>query len=88
MTFALAIGSYWDSRNLAFGAGQAVAFGLDKEQALAAVTLNAAKSQVLMTSWVLWKWAKPLLWWCLKATFWITAAAKSVRCGLTAVLLI
>ena len=43
VTFALAIGSYWDSRNLAFGAGQAVAFGLDKEQALAAVTLNAAK---------------------------------------------
>jgi imidazolonepropionase-like amidohydrolase len=43
VTFALAISSYWDSRNLAFGAGQAVSFGLDKEQALAAVTLNAAK---------------------------------------------
>lgn len=43
VTFALSIGSFWDSRNLPFGAGQAAAFGLDKEQALAAVTLNAAK---------------------------------------------
>lgn len=43
VTFALTISSYWDSRNLAFGAGQAVSFGLDKEQALAAVTLSAAK---------------------------------------------
>lgn len=41
--FALSIGSYWDSRNLAFGAGQAAAFGLTPEQALAAVTINAAK---------------------------------------------
>ncbi len=40
---ALSIGSYWDSRNLAFGAGQAAAFGLTPEQALAAVTINAAK---------------------------------------------
>jgi len=31
------------SRNLPFNAGAAVAYGLDKEQALAAVTLNAAK---------------------------------------------
>ena len=30
-------------RNLAFNAGTAVAYGLDKEQALAAITLNAAK---------------------------------------------
>lgn len=30
-------------RNLAFNAGTAVAYGLDKEQAIAAITLNAAK---------------------------------------------
>lgn len=40
--FALSIESFWDSRNLAFAAGQSVSYGLTKEQALAAVTLNAA----------------------------------------------
>lgn len=35
--------TYWDTRNVVFGAGQAQAFGMDHEQALAAVTLNAAK---------------------------------------------
>jgi len=33
----------WKQRNLAFEAGQAVAYGLTKEQALSAITMNAAK---------------------------------------------
>ncbi len=33
----------WNTRNLMFQAGQAVAFGLDKEAALTALTLNTAK---------------------------------------------
>lgn len=41
--FAIAIPGFWEVRNLAFGAGQAAAFGLDKAKALAAVTLEAAR---------------------------------------------
>ena len=35
--------SYWDIRNLAFAAGNAVAYGLDRDQALAAITLKPAE---------------------------------------------
>ena len=35
--------SFWQQRNLPFQAGQTVAFGLSKEDALSAITLNAAK---------------------------------------------
>jgi len=35
--------SYWEQRNLPFQAGETVAYGLGKEQALSAITLNAAK---------------------------------------------
>ncbi len=42
--FALSIpGGFWQERNLPFNAGTAVAYGLSKEEALAAITLNAAK---------------------------------------------
>ncbi|MEX1220842.1 MAG: amidohydrolase family protein [Idiomarina sp.] len=41
--FAIAYPGFWDIRNLAFAAGNAVAYGLDKDQALAAITYNAAK---------------------------------------------
>lgn len=41
--FAIANEGFWQSRNLAFQAGTAVAYGLDKEQALSAITQNAAK---------------------------------------------
>ena len=42
--FCLSIpGGFWQERNLAFNAGSAVAYGLTKEQALAAITLNTAK---------------------------------------------
>ncbi len=41
--FAIAIDSTWPVRNLAFAAGNAVTFGLDKDQALKAITLDAAK---------------------------------------------
>ncbi|WP_339877744.1 MULTISPECIES: amidohydrolase family protein [Pseudidiomarina] len=34
---------WWDIRNLAFAAGNAVAFGLDKDQALAAITIKPAE---------------------------------------------
>ncbi len=36
-------GGFWQERNLAFNAGSAVAYGLSKEEALAAITLNTAK---------------------------------------------
>ncbi len=36
-------GGFWQERNLTFNAGTAVAYGLTKEQALAAITSNAAK---------------------------------------------
>ena len=42
--FALAYSTgYWDIRNLAFAAGNAVSYGLSKEQALAAITLKPAE---------------------------------------------
>ena len=41
--YCLTMRDFWNTRNLAFQAGTAAAFGLDKEQALAAVTLNSAR---------------------------------------------
>ena len=43
ITYSLMYADYWQTRNLPFQAGQAVAFGLDKEAALKSITLNAAK---------------------------------------------
>ena len=43
INFALSIDGYWQQRNLPFMAGTAVAHGLTKEQALAAITSNTAK---------------------------------------------
>ena len=41
--FALSLDGYWDTRNVVFGAGQAISYGLTPEQALASVTINAAE---------------------------------------------
>jgi imidazolonepropionase-like amidohydrolase len=41
--FALSQDGFWNTRNVVFAAGQAVNYGLTKEQALASVTINAAK---------------------------------------------
>jgi imidazolonepropionase-like amidohydrolase len=41
--FALSVPGFWQVRNLPFSAGTAVAFGLEKEQALASITKNAAE---------------------------------------------
>lgn len=41
--FALAMEGSWNVRNLPFQAGQAVAFGLDKEAALRSITLSTAE---------------------------------------------
>jgi len=41
--FALGFSSDWNSRNLPLAAGQTVAYGLSKEEALKSVTLDAAK---------------------------------------------
>ena len=41
--FSIAYPGYWDTRNLAFAAGHAVAFGLDYDTALYSVTLGPAK---------------------------------------------
>ena len=41
--FALGFSSDWNSRNLPFAAGQTVAYGLTQEEALKAITLDAAK---------------------------------------------
>ena len=41
--FAISHEGYWQQRNLPFVAGQAVAFGLDYERAVEAVTLSAAR---------------------------------------------
>ena len=41
--FSLSIGGFWQERNLMFEAGTAAAYGLSKEEALAAITLNSAK---------------------------------------------
>ncbi len=41
--YCLSIDGYWQHRNLAFQAGQAAGYGLSKEDALAALTSNAAR---------------------------------------------
>jgi imidazolonepropionase-like amidohydrolase len=41
--FVLGNEGFWQQRNLPFQAGQAAGFGLDKEAAVSAITLNAAK---------------------------------------------
>ncbi len=41
--FALGFSSDWNSRNLPFAAGQTVAYGLTKSEALQSITLDAAK---------------------------------------------
>ena len=41
--FAISYPGYWDVRNLPFAAGNAVAYGLDKDAALEAITLAPAK---------------------------------------------
>ncbi len=41
--FSFSIGGAWQQRNLQFQAGQAVGFGLPKEAAVSALTLNSAK---------------------------------------------
>ena len=43
VNFAISYPGYWDVRNLPFAAGNAVAFGLDQQQALAAITLKPAE---------------------------------------------
>ncbi|MBR9908553.1 MAG: amidohydrolase family protein [Gammaproteobacteria bacterium] len=44
VNFAIAYSTgYWDIRNLAFAAGNAVSYGLSKEQALAAITIKPAE---------------------------------------------
>jgi hypothetical protein len=43
VNFAISIAGYWQQRNLPFMAGTAAAYGLNKEQALASITLNSAK---------------------------------------------
>lgn len=43
VNFAISYPGYWDVRNLPFAAGQSVAFGLDVEQALKAITLKPAE---------------------------------------------
>ncbi len=41
--FGFGIDGYWQQRNLAFQAGQAVAYGLDYKKAIDALTINTAK---------------------------------------------
>jgi len=43
VNFALSLDGYWDTRNVVYAAGQAMAFGLAPEQALRSVTINAAQ---------------------------------------------
>ena len=43
ITVVISIDGYWQQRNLPFMAGTVAAWGLDKEKALSAVTLNTAK---------------------------------------------
>jgi len=43
ITVAISIDGYWQQRNLPFMAGTVAAWGLDKEKALACITLNTAK---------------------------------------------
>ncbi|AMP98808.1 amidohydrolase [Pedobacter cryoconitis] len=44
LNVVLSIDGYWQQRNLPFMAGTVSAWGLDKEKALATITLNAAKA--------------------------------------------
>jgi len=41
--YCISIGAFWQERNLMFEAGTATAYGLTKEEALQAITLNPAK---------------------------------------------
>ena len=41
--FAISMNGSWQARNVSFNAGTAVAYGLTKEEALASITLDAAK---------------------------------------------
>lgn len=43
VNFAIAYPGFWDVRNLAFAAGNAVAYGLDYDQAIAAITYGPAQ---------------------------------------------
>lgn len=43
VSYCLSSEGYWQQRNLPFMAGQAVGFGLAKEEAVSAITLNTAK---------------------------------------------
>lgn len=43
VTFAIAYPGFWDTRNLAFAAGNAVAFGLDYGDAITSITYGPAK---------------------------------------------
>ena len=43
VTFAIAYPGFWDTRNLAFAAGNAVAFGLDYADAITSITYGPAK---------------------------------------------
>ncbi|KIO75825.1 amidohydrolase [Pedobacter lusitanus] len=44
LNVVLSIDGYWQQRNLPFMAGTVAAWGLDKEKALSAITLNAARA--------------------------------------------
>lgn len=41
--YAISVAGFWQIRNLSYHAGQSVPFGIDKEEALKAITLNPAK---------------------------------------------
>jgi imidazolonepropionase-like amidohydrolase len=43
VNYCISIDGFWQVRNLSFNAGTPVAYGLTKEQALMAITINAAK---------------------------------------------
>jgi imidazolonepropionase-like amidohydrolase len=43
VNYCISVDGFWQVRNLSFNAGTPVAYGLTKEQALSAITLNAAK---------------------------------------------
>jgi imidazolonepropionase-like amidohydrolase len=43
LNFAFSLSGYWNNFNLPFQAGQAVAYGLSHEKALAGLTINTAR---------------------------------------------
>lgn len=43
VTFAITVDGFWQQRNLAYQAGQAVPYGLGRDAALSAITLNPAR---------------------------------------------